>query len=132
MNDEIVVFFDGYCVLCNRSVQWLLKRDRHKKLKFSSLQGSFAQELNIRPPDNNLPDTLILYENGIITQRSEAILRITKHLGFPWNLALIFRMIPLTWRNRLYDYIALNRYRWFGKHESCLLPDPAWKDRFID
>ncbi len=132
MNDEIVVFFDGHCVLCNSSVQWLLKRDKKQVFKFASLQGAYAQKLNIQPRLGQMPDSIVLLENGETFERSEALLRIVKQLGLPWKLARVFIIFPAKWRDIAYNFIGRNRYRWFGKHEHCLMPDPAWKSRFID
>ena len=122
--DDRIIFFDGICILCNRAVDFLVRRDRKKKFRFASLQSEYSRNFlsQYRPDLLNL-DSLALYDAGKIYVKSAAVLKIAKHLGLPWSFAAIFYCIPGPLRDWLYDYIARNRYKWFGKRESCRLPD---------
>lgn len=128
-----VLFFDGVCNLCTGSVQFVLKRDRKKQFLFASLQGKNGQELlkqdNI--PVNELK-SLILKEDDRIYTRSTAVLRMLKQLGGGWKLLYAFIIIPPFIRDAIYNLIARNRYKWFGKKEECWVPTPELKERFLD
>ena len=127
-----IVFFDGVCNLCNASVQWLIKRDQKHQFRFAPLQGETAK-LHLKITDENAtPQSVILFENGKVYQKSTAALRLAVKLGFPWFLAGIFFIIPRFLRDWVYDYIARNRYRWFGKKDACMIPTPELKALFLD
>ncbi len=119
-----VVLFDGVCSLCNSSVQYILLHDKQKSFRFYSLQSEYARQLLAElEPGREVPDSLILYENGQIYVRSEAVIRIAGLLGGFFRLAAGFRIFPKSILDALYNFIAGNRYRWFGKKESCVFPD---------
>lgn len=127
-----IVFFDGVCNLCNASVQWLIKRDQKHQFRFAPLQGETAK-VHLKITDENAtPQSVILFENGKVYQKSSAALRIAVKLGFPWFLAGIFFIIPRFFRDWVYDFIARNRYRWFGKQDACMIPTPELKALFLD
>jgi predicted DCC family thiol-disulfide oxidoreductase YuxK len=127
-----IVFFDGVCNLCNASVQWLIKRDQKHQFRFAPLQGETAK-LHLKITDENaIPQSVILFENGKVYQKSTAALRLAVKLGFPWFLAGIFFIIPRFLRDWVYDYIARNRYRWFGKKDACMIPTPELKALFLN
>lgn len=128
-----VLLFDGVCNLCNASVQWVLKRDRKGAFRFASLQSETGQELlkAFGFSQKNF-DTVVLIDGGRIYTRSDAPLEVVRRLGGGWPLLTVFKIIPLAVRNAVYDWVACNRYRWFGKREACMLPRPEWKDRFLD
>ncbi|MBM9501315.1 thiol-disulfide oxidoreductase DCC family protein [Leptospira sp. 201903071] len=128
-----IVFFDGVCNLCNGTVLFFLDHNPKKNLRFASLQSEFAERILTK---KNLPDvapsSVLFLENGILYEKSNAVLKIAAHLSFPWNLASIFRWVPTLLRDIVYDWIAKNRYRWFGKSEACRIPSPELKSRFLE
>jgi predicted DCC family thiol-disulfide oxidoreductase YuxK len=127
-----IVFFDGICILCNRSVDFILKRDRKKRIKFASLQSGFANDfLHKHQYEMAGKDSIIFFENGKIYSKSSAVIKIAGYLGFPWFLARSLYVIPLRLRDTIYDYIARNRYRWFGRRETCRMPDKETEGRII-
>ena len=136
---HLIVFYDGICGLCNRLVQFLLKRDNHDRLRFASLQSEFASKVlsrhGIDPKDL---DTLHVVENyeqsdERVFNRSDAILRASRELGGIWKLAAnIGRVVPRAFRNLFYRFVANNRYRVFGKYETCILPEPRHRAKFLD
>lgn len=127
-------FFDGQCVLCSRFVAFCLKRDPDGQLKFASAQSALGRRvlLALDLPDDTLDRTILLLEDGRIYTRSTAALRALRHLRSParWLYPLI--LVPKVLRDPLYDIVARNRIRWFGRLESCLVPSPQTRDRFID
>jgi len=127
--NKSVVLFDGVCNLCNASI----KRDGEARFQFASLQSSYAaslfRKLNF---DSNGVDSIVLYENGNLYVRSTAALKIAKNLSGLWKLLYIFIIVPAFIRDVVYDFIAKNRYKWFGKKEYCVVPTPDLKERFID
>jgi predicted DCC family thiol-disulfide oxidoreductase YuxK len=130
-----VIFFDGICNLCNASVSFIIRHDKAGNFRFASLQSEFAKTFleNNASFENGhiLPDSLILAEDGKVYFRSEAALRIAGKMDGIWKALIIFRIIPLRWRDFLYDFIAKNRYQWFGKRQSCMVPAPDISDRFF-
>jgi predicted DCC family thiol-disulfide oxidoreductase YuxK len=130
-----VIFFDGICNLCNASVNFIIRNDKAGNFRFASLQSEFAKaflENNDSLKNGHiLPDSLILAEDGKVYFRSEAALRIAGKMDGIWKALIIFRIIPLRWRDFLYDFIAKNRYQWFGKRQSCMVPSPDISDRFF-
>jgi len=128
-----IIFFDGICNLCNGAVQFTIKRDHKNIFRFASLQSEYATEkiapFNIAP--ENL-DSFILLENGKVYQRSTAALRVAKKLNGLWPLLYGFIIVPRFIRDAVYNYIAKNRYKWFGKQESCWVPTPELKEKFLD
>jgi predicted DCC family thiol-disulfide oxidoreductase YuxK len=128
-----VIFFDGLCNLCNGAVQFTIKRDKQNLFRFASLHSDFAKEkltpFNIAP--ENL-DSFILLENDKVYLRSTAALRVAKKLNGLWPLLYAFIIVPPFIRDAIYNYIAKNRYKWFGKQESCWVPTPELKSRFLE
>jgi len=126
-----VVLFDGVCKLCNGSVNFILRRDRKGRMNFAPLQSDFAQKVVASHEIKSDPlDSIMFLEDDRLTVKSTAILRISKYLGGLWPLCMIFLIIPPFIRDFIYDIIAKNRYRWFGKYDTCRLPDPEFEDRF--
>jgi predicted DCC family thiol-disulfide oxidoreductase YuxK len=130
-----IIFFDGICNLCNASVSFIIRNDKTGNFRFASLQSEFAKTFleNNASFENGhiLPDSLILAEDGKVYFRSEAALRIAGKMDGVWKALIIFRIIPLRWRDLLYDFIAKNRYQWFGKRQSCMVPAPDILERFL-
>ncbi|MGH9872340.1 MAG: thiol-disulfide oxidoreductase DCC family protein [Pyrinomonadaceae bacterium] len=133
-----IVLYDGVCGLCNHLVQFLLKRDRKDRFRFASLQSEFANRLMTRhgvdPHDLNTVYVVKNHERSdeTLLARSDAILYMLTQLGGIWSLAGIARVLPRGLRDVVYKFVALNRYRVFGKHESCLLPEPKHRAKFLD
>lgn len=127
-----LVLFDGVCNLCNRSVQMILRHDRNARLRFASLQSPLGEklrrELGIDPEK---VDSVILVEGGRWYQESDAALRIASLLGGAWKAFGVFRLVPRPLRDAAYRLIARNRYRWFGKTETCWVPTPELRGRFL-
>ena len=134
-----IVLYDGVCGLCNRSVQFLLKHDNGGRFRFASLQSNFAEKVlgrhGLDPKDL---DTVHVVENydqpgERVLQRSDAILRAGRELGGFWTASSsVARIVPRPLRDLVYRFVATNRYRVFGKYESCMLPDPNQRSRFLD
>ena len=124
-----VVLFDGVCNLCNRTVQFVLARDPNARFQFAPLDSEAARRLlGLQPP----PETIALVEDGCVSTKSTAALRIARHLRFPWPLLYAFLAVPRPLRDLVYDWIARHRYAWFGRRESCMIPGPDVRKRFVD
>lgn len=126
-----IILFDGLCGLCNKSVDWLLKKDTNEVFMFSPIQGEFASTLKIDHSLIENPESIIYLDQKRLFSKSSAALRIAKELPFPWKLLIVFYIIPNFLRDPIYEYIANNRYAWFGKSDSCSIPSPQEKHRFI-
>lgn len=131
---QTIVFFDGVCNLCHGAVNWLLERDRHKTLRFAPLQGTTFRVFSEQYPDlipNDL-STIVFYSKGHVYTYSSAILAIGTVLGGIWRLvSLAGRIIPRFLRDIAYKILSRNRYRWFGKRDTCLIPTPELSARFL-
>jgi predicted DCC family thiol-disulfide oxidoreductase YuxK len=130
-----ILLYDGVCGLCSRLVQFVLKRDSSRHFRFASLQSDFASRILQRHGlDPNDLDTVYLVEPGErLTARSDAVISVLRRLGGFWGaLALLLRALPKSLRDWGYDIIAHSRYRIFGKHDSCPLPEERYRDRFLD
>ncbi|MBU1101051.1 MAG: DUF393 domain-containing protein [Bacteroidetes bacterium] len=126
-----ILFYDDICKTCIFSIRFLIRIDKKQKLRFSPINSStFRQTVNINQQDI-LPDSVILINNGIIFTKSEAVLEIFSILGGFWKLCLIFRLLPRCFRDKGYDLVAKNRYRLFGKRESCFIPNQNEKQLFL-
>ncbi|MCK5401821.1 MAG: DUF393 domain-containing protein [Flavobacteriaceae bacterium] len=128
-----LILFDGVCNLCNASVLYVIKRDKTDLFMFATLQSNIGkqiiEEYNIDP---NKTDSIILYESKKgISYKSTAVLKIAFNLTFPSNLSSVFLIIPVFIRNWVYDYIAKNRYKWYGKKEQCMVPSPELEAKFV-
>ncbi|HEY5883983.1 MAG TPA: thiol-disulfide oxidoreductase DCC family protein [Pyrinomonadaceae bacterium] len=133
-----IVLYDGVCGLCNRLNQFLLKRDKHDRLRFASLQSSLAESLTLRHGANpkDLDTVYVVVDHGQPTEhllsRSDAIIYVLTQLGGIWKGIGLARILPKALRNVFYEIVAKNRYRVFGKHDSCMLPDPKHKQKFLE
>ncbi|WP_017690002.1 thiol-disulfide oxidoreductase DCC family protein [Paenibacillus sp. PAMC 26794] len=127
-----IVLVDGVCHFCQGLTKWIIKRDQEGKYHFASLQSDVAKELLKKGNlSTDSMDTFVLIENGKYYTRSTAALRLAKGLKFPYPLLYVFIIVPKFIRNAVYNWVARNRYRWFGKDEACMLPTPEIKDRFL-
>jgi predicted DCC family thiol-disulfide oxidoreductase YuxK len=126
------ILFDGVCNLCNGSVLFIIKRDPQAKFRFASLQSELGMQLlsEFKFPKGELSSVLLIKDQKLF-QKSNAALEIAKHLSGLWPLLYIFKVVPLFIRNSIYDWIASNRYRWFGKKDACMIPTPELRARFV-
>lgn len=129
-----IILFDGVCNLCNGAIQFIIKRDTHNLFLFTPLQSETGKKLlEERRIDPKNMDSIILIEPNVAYYiKSDAALEIVKHLKTPWRLISIFKVLPIGFRNFVYDFIAKNRYRWFGKEDHCMIPTPELKTKFLD
>jgi predicted DCC family thiol-disulfide oxidoreductase YuxK len=133
MENKKVVIFDGVCNFCNSSVNFIMDQDRKDTFRFAANQsGSGQQILKDFGESVSEVDTVMLVENGKLYKKSTAAIRIARGMGLPWSLAYGFVIVPAFIRDLIYDLIAKNRYRLFGKREACRLPTPAERARFLD
>ena len=126
-----IIYYDGLCGLCDRFVQFVLKRDLAGLYRFAPLQGTTARERLPEPPDPGALQTVVLEAAGRFRVRSDAALAILTGLGGWWRAAALFRAIPRFLRDAVYDLIARHRSRWFGRREACRVPAPAERERFL-
>jgi predicted DCC family thiol-disulfide oxidoreductase YuxK len=131
-SDRPIIVFDGVCPLCSANARFILRHDRHRHFRLASMQSRAGASLYLRfgidPTD---PETLILVEGDRIRRGSDAVLAIWSGLGWPWRAAAALRIIPPPLRDPIYRWVARNRYRWFGRRETCWLPGPDLADRFL-
>lgn len=120
---KLIIQFDGYCILCSRTIQFILKADRNSKFMFQTLQSTSV--------DNEIGESVVVNDGKRIYTHFDAVLKIGKELGGIYRLIEITRLLPKKWRNKLYEWIARHRYRWFGKRDACFLPTVEEKERFI-
>ncbi|CDQ18203.1 Predicted thiol-disulfide oxidoreductase YuxK, DCC family [Halobacillus karajensis] len=128
---ERIILFDGECNFCNRSVQFIIKRDRNGTFKFASQQGKIGKSLRDYHQIPADTDSMILIEDDAYYLKSTAALKISKHLRGIWKLSYGLIGIPKPIRDRVYNFIAKNRLKWFGKNDHCQLPSPEIRNRFL-
>ena len=133
MPQQPVILFDGVCNFCNSAVNFVIKRDKNSALKFTTLQSNIAHQMlahqNI--PTNDL-SSFVFIENEKIHTRSTAALRVCKYLTGLWPLMYGFIIVPKFIRDGIYNWVAKNRYRWFGKTKECMIPTPEIKAKFLN
>ena len=138
---ERLLLFDGVCNLCDRSVQFVIRHDPQAKFKFAALQSVYAQRvLKAYPALHNMADQKGRHKQGSLIfilrdkayTRSTAVLKIAAELGYPWKFSRILFILPKALRDLVYNYIARHRYRWYGRKDSCIIPAPELKARFMD
>lgn len=127
-----IILFDGVCNLCNGTVQFVIKRDESGRFRFASLQSEFGKQVidKFKIPANL--STFILIEEARIYKKSTAALRVARKLVFPWKLLFAFILIPRFIRDAVYNYVARNRFKFFGKRENCWIPSADLKHLFIE
>lgn len=126
-----ILFIDGVCNLCNGFVQFLLKRDSKGKLYYAHLQGSDAFFENLRIELDNKMGSVVFFDQGEVYTHSDAALHAIDQLGGVYKLVSIFRILPKGFRNAIYNFIAKNRYKWFGRKNQCIVPVAELEDRFL-
>lgn len=128
-----LILFDGICNLCSGAVQFVIRRDGRARFRFAALQSAAAKAALASVGGlGTLPDSIVVLHRGRLRTKSAAALAIARGLRFPWPLLTIFWLVPYPLRDLVYDWIAKNRYRWFGKTEQCWVPTPALRARFLD
>ncbi|BDB57358.1 thiol-disulfide oxidoreductase DCC family protein [Flavobacterium ammonificans] len=128
-----IILFDGLCNLCDATVQFIIKRDTKDVFRFVSLQSDLGCELLQKLPiEFQLIDSVILYESEkVFFYKSQAVFEIVKSIGGIYYCLLIFKLLPNAITNSVYDFIAKNRFRWWGKKESCLVPSKDLQSKFL-
>jgi predicted DCC family thiol-disulfide oxidoreductase YuxK len=130
--DGPLVLYDGQCGLCNRSVQTILRHDGRGRFRFAALQSALGQALLARHGlASDVMDSVVLVDGERAYTRSRAALRIAGAMDAPWPLLRVFAIIPGPLRDGVYDWVARNRYRWFGRTDACMLPPPEVRARFL-
>lgn len=129
--DKTLVLFDGFCNLCNASVVFILKRDKKEQFYFAPLNSRIANELSEKFPEVKEIDSILVYKAGKIYAQSSAALKISVGLSGLWPLMGVFWVVPKFIRDWLYKIVARNRYRWFGKTASCMVPQADVNHRFL-
>ena len=131
MNNPLILF-DGVCNLCNGTVDFLIKYDRKKQFRFIALQSDIGIKATKKFNIPSYTDSVILVNRNQAFTESEAVLEIARLLPFPWNTAIVFVIIPKKLRNKIYRWVAKNRYQWFGKKDNCRIPTPDEKLYFAE
>lgn len=128
-----IILFDGVCNLCNGAVQFVIKRDKKNMFRFAALQSEVGKQLiSERNIDTDAIDSIILIEPGVAYYtKSTAALKIAEELKGVWSLSSILLWLPESLRNIVYDFIAKNRYQWYGKKDECMVPTPELRDKFL-
>lgn len=127
----MIVFFDGVCNLCQGSVRYLIKHDKKGVLKFASLQGNYAKDF-VNETKIQSMQSILFFDGKILYKKSTAVLKLSRLLGGWHQLLLLGYILPRFVRDWLYNIVAKNRYRWFGKKDQCMLPSKGFKNRFLD
>lgn len=132
MTTHPILLFDGVCNLCNGFVQWVIRHDLNGKFRFAALQSDIGQTLLTQHHlDTSQLSTVVLIVDGRTYTHSDVALEIARILGGWWSFASIFKIIPPFIRNAIYNWIAKNRYRWFGEKDACMIPTPELRSRFL-
>lgn len=133
MNDKSVILFDGVCNFCNSAVNFTIKRNKKGNIRFAPLQSEAGQKLL---QQYNLPATdmesFVFIENDTAYKQSTAALKVCRHLRGLWPLCFGFMIVPRFIRDGMYNWIAKNRYKWFGVRQACMIPTPEVKARFLN
>jgi predicted DCC family thiol-disulfide oxidoreductase YuxK len=132
VNEHPVILFDGVCNFCDSAVNFVLKQDKKGIFRFAPLQSEAGQKLlqqfNLSTKDF---DSFVLIDKGKVYKKSSASLQVMNKLPWYWKEVQIFRIIPAIFRDAIYDFIAKNRYKWFGKKDQCMVPTPEIRSRFL-
>lgn len=133
-SNKKLILFDGVCNLCNGAIQFIIKNDKKDVFRYAALQSDIGKKLvEERNIDTEKVDSILLIEPGVAYyDKSDAALQIGKHLKGYRSISSILYLIPSRLRNFVYDFIARNRYKWYGKREECMIPTPELKAKFLD
>lgn len=127
----MIVFFDGVCNLCQGSVRYLIKHDKKGVLKFASLQGNYAKDF-VNETEIQSMQSIMFFDGKMLYKKSTAVLKLSRLLGGWHQLLQLGYILPRFVRDWLYNIVAKNRYRWFGKKDQCMLPYKGFENRFLD
>ena len=127
----MIVFFDGVCNLCQGSVRYLIKHDKKGVLKFASLQGNYGKDF-VNETEIQSMQSILFFDGKMLYKKSTAVLKLSRLLGGWYQLLLLGYILPRFFRDWLYNIVAKNRYRWFGKKDQCMLPSKGFENRFLD
>lgn len=133
-SDNPILFFDGVCNLCNGFVQFVIRNDKQSRFSFASLQSTAGNKVvqAYEQQQGKVPDSLILLYKGEFYTKSDAALMTARLLGGAWCFFLVGYIFPRFIRNAIYDKVAKNRYKWFGRKDECMIPTPELKSRFLE
>lgn len=127
-----IIIFDGVCNLCNATVNFIIQRDKSCKLQFTPVQSQASIYLQKKYSINLFEmETIVLIKNGVVYTKSDAVIQIAKYLDGRWKFIFFIKFFPKFLRDRVYSMIATNRYNWFGKKKSCMVPSENIKNRFL-
>jgi predicted DCC family thiol-disulfide oxidoreductase YuxK len=131
--NESIILFDGVCNLCNRSVQFIIRRDKKNRFRFAAIQGKTGQSLmqQFQLTQNEI-NSFLLIEGQKIYTRSTAALRVFRQLGGLWSILYVFIIVPPFIRDVIYNWVARNRYKWYGKRDACMIPSDELKSKFLE
>ena len=127
----MIVFFDGVCNLCQGSVRYLIKHDKKGVLKFASLQGNYAKDF-VNETEIQSMQSILFFDGKMLYKKSTAVLKLSRFLGGRHQVLLLGYILPRFVSDWLYNIVAKNRYRWFGKKDQCMLPFKGFENRFLD
>ena len=131
-DDKPIIVFDGHCVLCSRWAQFVMRHDAAKRFRLLAAQTPLGTALYAHYGLDSVDyETNVLLEDGRAWLKSEGTIRMFERLGFPWSAMKVMRALPRALRDRLYTVVARNRLAWFGRRDTCFLPEPSDADRFI-
>ncbi len=133
-SDKKIILFDGVCNLCNGAIQFMIKHDTKDTFRYAALQSNIGKKLIAeRNIDTDNVDSIILIEPGVAYyNKSDAALQIGKQLKGYRTISSLLYLLPSGLRNIVYDFIAQNRYKWYGKKEACMIPAPELKAKFLE
>ncbi len=126
-----LILFDGHCNLCNGAVQWVIKRDRKGHFHFAALSWPAGEQVLHKFPELEGVDSIVYFDGKKVYVRSSAALKIAGALGGVWAISGVFWLVPRIVRDGVYNWVARNRYRWFGKMDTCMMPSPELEQRFL-
>lgn len=131
--DKKIILFDGVCNLCDNTVQFIIKHDKHDIFRFVALQSDLGEKIVSHIGlDRSKTDSIILYQPGhAYYYKADAAIKIANELGSIYSLLNVFSILPKWLTNKVYDYIARNRYKWYGKKDQCMMPTPEMKTKFL-
>ncbi len=130
--DKVLVFYDGQCALCQGWVLFILERDKKDRFQFAGLDSSYALANGIEKSDSSDEETVVVSYQGRKLTHSEAALMVLQELGGCWRIFGLLKVIPKGIRDRIYQFIARNRYRWFGRKSLCIIPPKKWEHKFLN
>ncbi len=125
--DYPIVFFDNTCNLCSSSVQFVLRHDKSQTIHFAPLDSKISEQFGLTKE----MDSVVFIEHGKVYTKTAALLRVTRYFGWKWSMLRALLLVPSFLRNILYDLVAHHRHSWFGERNTCLIPTPDIKDRFL-